>query len=54
MFFSKVIYLNFFNHYLTQYDIGLSVLIFLMALILFVSIVKKGIELNKIDTKDWK
>ena len=54
MFFSRVVYFNFSNYYLTQYDIGLLIIILIMSVILIVSIVKKGIELNKIDTKDWK
>jgi len=54
MFFSRVVYFNFSNYYLTQYDIGLLIIILIMSVILIVSIVRKGIELNKIDTKDWK
>ncbi|HPQ78924.1 MAG TPA: hypothetical protein PLG47_00505 [Candidatus Dojkabacteria bacterium] len=54
MFFSRVVYFNFSNYYLTQYDIGLLIINLIMSVILIVSIVRKGIELNKIDTKDWK
>jgi len=53
MFFSKIHYFDILGHMLTQYDIALFVLTVLMAVVLLVSIVKKGIELNKIDTKDW-
>lgn len=53
MFFSKIYYLDFHGYILTQYDIGLFAMSVLMAGVLFVSIIKKGIELHKIDTKDW-
>lgn len=53
MFFSKVRYLDVYGYVVTQYDIGLFVLSVVMAAVLFVSIIKKGIELHKIDTKDW-
>lgn len=53
MFFSKVHYFDIYGHMLTQYDIALFALTVIMAGILLVSIIRKGIELNKIDTKDW-
>ena len=53
MFFSKIHYLNIYDYVLTQYDIGLFAISVIMAGVLFVSIVKKGMELHKIDTKDW-
>lgn len=53
MFFSKVHYFDIYGYIVTQYDIALFVLSVVMAVILLVSIFKKGIELHKIDTKDW-
>ena len=53
MFFSKVFYFDIYGYTLTQYDIVLFVLAVIMAGVLLVSIIKKGVELNKIDTKDW-
>ncbi len=53
MFFSKVHYFDIYAYVVTQYDIALFVLSVVMAVILLVSIFKKGIELHKIDTKDW-
>lgn len=53
LFFSKVMYLNIWGNLLTQFDLGMLILTAIMAMILFFSIIKKGIELNKIDTKDW-
>ena len=53
IFFSKVIYFNIWGNLWTQFDLGMLILILIMAMILIVSIIKKGIELNKIDTKDW-
>ena len=53
IFFSKVIYFNIWGNHWTQFDLGMLILILIMAMILIVSIIKKGIELNKIDTKDW-
>ncbi|HQA99234.1 MAG TPA: CDP-alcohol phosphatidyltransferase family protein, partial [Candidatus Dojkabacteria bacterium] len=53
MFFSKVYYFDIYGYTVTQYDIALFVLSVVMAIILLISIFKKGIELHKIDTKDW-
>lgn len=53
IFFAKVKYFNIWGYGLTQFDLGMLVVITIMAIILLVSIIKKGIELNKIDTKDW-
>lgn len=53
MFFSEIHYFNIYEYILTQYDIVLFVLTVIMSGILLVSIIRKGIELNKIDTKDW-
>lgn len=54
IFFSKVIYFNIWGNHWTQFDLGMLILTAIMSMILIVSIIKKGIELNKIDTKDWK
>ncbi len=53
MFFSKVHYFNVYGYIATQYDIVLFAITVIMAGVLFVSINKKGIELHKIDTKNW-
>ncbi len=53
MFFSKVHYFNVYGYIATQYDIVLFAITVIMAGVLFVSIIKKGIELHKIDTKNW-
>lgn len=53
MFFSRVHYFNIHGYVLTQYDIGLFAMSIIMAGVLLVSIIKKGMELHKIDTKDW-
>lgn len=54
MFFSKVRYFDIWGHSLTQYDLGTLVLTVVMFGILAVSIIKKGIELHKIDIAKWK
>lgn len=53
IFFSKVIYFNIWGNHWTQFDLGMMILTAIMAMILIVSIIKKGVELNKIDTKNW-
>jgi len=39
---------------ITQYDLILITILTTMALMLIINITQKGIELNKIDTRDWK
>ena len=54
MYFYKVQYFDVYGHFLTQYDfvvLGLSIAMFI---ILLVSILQKGIELNKQDTLGWE
>ena len=53
MIFSPVNYYNIYGHVITQYDVSLLFLSLIMFVILIWSIISKGIELNKKDTKDW-
>lgn len=53
MFFAKVIYFNIYGHILTQYDLGLLGISLILSLILVVSIITKGIELDRIDRSKW-
>ena len=53
MFFSKIHYFNIRGYIVTQYDIALFGITVIMTGVLLVSIIKKGVELHKIDTKDW-
>lgn len=53
MFFLPIYYYVPFGYSITQYDIGLLLLTIIMFCILIVSIVTKGIELHKKDTKNW-
>lgn len=54
MYFAKTDYYKVLGHYFTQYDFGVLGISIIMFIILFVSIIQKGIELNKIDTLGWK
>ena len=53
MYFVDIQYVDIYGHFLTQYDIGILILSIIMFIILIVSILQKGIELNKQDTLDW-
>ncbi len=53
MFFVPVKYYEVIGYTLTQYDIFASLVVGIMFLIIVFSILSKGVELNKIDTKDW-
>lgn len=53
MYLDKVRYFNIYGHYITQYDIVAAVGSVIMFLVLIVSIIRKGIELNKQDTLGW-
>lgn len=53
MFFLPIYYYSPFGYSITQYDIGLLLLTIIMFCILIVSIITKGIELDKKDTKNW-
>jgi len=53
MYFTNIQYFDIYGHFLTQYDIGILVLSMIMFLVLIISILQKGIELNKQDTLGW-
>ena len=53
MFFAPINYYDIYGYSVTQYDIGLFSLSVIMFGILIVTIVTKGIELHKRDTKNW-
>jgi len=53
MYFSGVKYFDIYGHILTQYDFIVFGIAVIMFLVLVVSIIRKGIELNKQDTIDW-
>jgi hypothetical protein len=54
MYFAEVKYFDILGHMLTQYDFGVLAISIIMMIILIVSIIKKGIELDKLDTLGWK
>ena len=53
MFFSKIHYFDIYKYTVTQYDVVLFAVTVIMACVLLVSIIKKGLELHKIDIKNW-
>jgi len=53
MLLTPVNYYDIYGYFLTQYDIAVFVMSVIMFVILIISIVKKGIELNKSDTEKW-
>jgi len=53
MYFTNIQYFDIYGHFLTQYDIGILVLSMIMFLVLIITILQKGIELNKQDTLGW-
>jgi hypothetical protein len=53
MYFANTYYFDILGHLITQYDIAVLGLSGIMFLIAIISIAKKGIELNKVDTADW-
>jgi phosphatidylglycerophosphate synthase len=53
MYFDKIRYFDIYGHILTQYDFIVFGIAVIMFLVLVVSIIRKGIELNKQDTIDW-
>lgn len=53
MFFVPVKYFDIWGYNLTQYDLVAGIIVIIMFLIILFSIISKGIELNKLDTKDW-
>jgi phosphatidylglycerophosphate synthase len=53
MYLIPIQYFDILGHQLTQYDFATFGLSIIMFLILFASIISKGIELHKEDTKDW-
>ena len=54
MYIAPVEYFKVFNQYISQYDIAFLLMSIGMAVVLFFSILKKGIELDKIDKAKWK
>jgi len=53
MFFVPVKYFDILGYNLTQYDLVTIAIVVIMFVIILFSIASKGIELNKLDTKDW-
>lgn len=53
MFFMPVQYFDVMGHFLTQYDFFVIFAVVAMAIVIVVSILSKGIELDKIDRKKW-
>jgi archaetidylinositol phosphate synthase len=53
MYFAEINYYDVIGHILTQYDFCVIAISFIMFVILLVSIIQKGIELNKQDTLGW-
>ena len=53
MFFLPVNYYDIYGHFLTQYDLVLLGVAIIMFFTLLISIIMKGIQLNREDTKDW-
>jgi phosphatidylglycerophosphate synthase len=54
MYFLPVKYYDIYGHLVTQYDFLVLTISVIMFLILVISVVRKGLELNERDTKDWK
>ena len=54
IFFQPVNYFNILGHYLTQYDFAVFGITIAMFLVIVVSILQKGAELDRIDRKEWK
>ena len=53
MYCSDIYYFDVLGHYITQYDVVAFGGAVIMFLVLIISIIQKGIELNKQDTLDW-
>jgi hypothetical protein len=54
MYFLPVKYYDIYGHLVTQYDFLVLIISVIMFLVLVISVVRKGLELNERDTKDWK
>lgn len=54
MYLAPVEYFKILHWHISQYDIAFLVMSILMSIVLFISILKKGIELDRIDKGRWK
>jgi phosphatidylglycerophosphate synthase len=54
MYLAPIEYFRLFNWHISQYDIAFLIVSILMGIVLFVSILKKGVELDREDKKRWK
>lgn len=54
MYIAPVEYFKVFSQYISQYDIAILLVCIGMAAVLFFSVIKKGLELDKVDKAKWK
>ena len=54
LFFRPINYYNLLGHYVTEYDFAVFGVSVIMFLVIIVSIIQKGTELDRIDRKKWK